>query len=359
LIPAAGIKLYLTTPSYKKSHRSCSILAMTIKLQTTMNFVAIAIVISLFHILCVSKLSVTTQDWPYPEHPPHNMTKKINPDPLRSCLNGHSAQTPYAIVSMISKKNKLQRIYSASAVKLAKTIRKFTNVDLVMLAIEPLHPDDSSALEKAEWKICAMQGIQGPPNPKRSNRFLEANLYSKFNAWRLTEYEAILLLDSDTLAVGDLSTAFTHTLPAMLAQNKSFAAARDRPVNITCRFGTAWNVFNAGVILLLPSLDDFDILNKSIAEVPHDTDMAEQDLLNKMYASSFFELPFHYNAIVTSKVCEPDTWHRERENIKIVHFTTAKGWMYSYHWQSIEDPFQCWWWDVQDLCLLWESIPDS
>ena len=110
-------------------------------------------------------------------------------------------------------------------------------------------------------------------------------------------------MDSDTLAVVDISTAFTQMLPAMLAQNKSFAAARDRPVNIKCRFGTAWSFFNTGVIQLLPNLNTFHVLNKSIAEVPHNIDVAEQDLPNKMYASSFFELPFHYNAIVTSKVC--------------------------------------------------------
>jgi len=48
-----------------------------------------------------------------------------------------------------------------------------------MMAVKPLKPEDSSALEKAEWKICMVPCIEGPLNTKRSNRFLEAKLYSK------------------------------------------------------------------------------------------------------------------------------------------------------------------------------------
>jgi hypothetical protein len=91
-------------------------------------------------------------------------------------------------------------------------------------------------------------------------------------------------------------------------------------------------------------------------------DSAEQDLLNKIYhdediaSDEFFELPFSYNAIVVSKVCEPNIWLKFENEIKLIHFTTAKGWMYSKHWDTFVDPFQCWWWDVQDLCLLWDMI---
>mmetsp|Transcript_64389 Transcript_64389/g.172319 ORF Transcript_64389/g.172319 Transcript_64389/m.172319 type:complete len:240 (+) Transcript_64389:181-900(+) len=225
----------------------------------------------------------------------------------------------------------------------------------------PMMRCQRESFEESGWTICSLPTIQGPATDK-TNRFLDALMYSKFNAWRLTEYQAVLLLDSDTMAVGDPTGAFRDVLPRMLAANRSLAAARDRPADTRCRFGTSWNHFNAGVLLLLPSLETFAMLNRSISEVPHNVDSAEQDLLNRLYHEGdhqheFMELPFPYNAIVITKYCQPDVWDKHRGDLRLIHMTTAKGWMYSSHWDKPGDPFECWWWGVQDLCAFWETIP--
>jgi len=162
--------------------------------------------------------------------------------------------------------------------------------------------------------------------------------------------------------VGDITPAFLDIIPQMQIQNKTVAAARDRPVEITCRFFTANNFFNAGVLLLIPDIGTFRMLKESINSVAHDVTFAEQDLLNTIYRDmnplnhEFYELPYSYNAVTTSKYCEPTLWYEFEDHIKIIHFNTAKGWTYTKHWNSISDPFVCWYWDVQDLCRYWDSI---
>ena len=313
---------------------------------------------SLLYILVLSRFRVNTQNWTFPTFPQHNDTALV-PQPISMCMGPHQVYSGsrFAVASLMSGDFGL---YGVSAMKLGKSIRKFTNVDMIMMILDsrPIHADEHRSLMKAGWKTCIVPLIEGPLHVEKNNRFLEAKLYSKFNAWKLIEYEAVLFLDSDTLVVGNVASAFTEVIPNMQSTHKTLGAARDRPANTTCRFGTAYNYFNAGVLLLVPNIQTFHHLHDSISTVKHNTDWAEQDLLNQLYSNSdlFYELPFEYNAIVTAKVCEPSVWNSNRGNIKIVHFTTAKGWMYSQSWKSVDEPFQCWWWEVQDLCLLWEKM---
>ena len=274
-------------------------------------------------------------------------------------------RTEFAVMSMLSHSFHL---YGVSAMKLATTVRRFTNADLIMLLVETKERNaketaitrrQKAQLERSGWKTCTVPAIGGPPQTRERNRFLDALLYTKFTAWKFTEYEGVLFLDSDTLVVGDITPAFLDIAPLMRRTNKSLAAARDRPADATCRLGGAWNFFNAGVLLLIPDTQTFRALEHSIHHVAHDARYAEQDLLNVLYGPGnheWLELPFVYNAIVVSKYCEPELWRENRDHIKIVHYTTTKGWTYSQHWDKLEDPFMCWWWDVQDLCMYWESV---
>lgn len=324
--------------------------------------------ILLFHILFLSRFLVSTNPWnSFQKSPKDHHLEKVflhTPIPLSLCLNHEKVMrnTKYAIVSLFSGNFAL---YGVSATKLARSITSFTSVDKILMVLNTttLLPNEKNQFVKEGWKVCIVQEISNPITVKKNNRFLEAKLYSKFNAWKLIEYEAVLFLDSDTLAVGNPATAFTHELPIMKEKNKTLAATRDMPFS-TCRFGIALQFFNAGVLLLIPNLNTFEELKTSISTVHHDTDWAEQDLLNVLFynqdyskskRSMFHELPFEYNANVIAKVCEPTLWHSKKSEIKIIHYTTAKGWMYSQHWQSLKDPFECWWWNVQDLCLLWEN----
>jgi len=318
--------------------------------------------IILVHILVLSRYHVDASKWNKQDIHQHAFSGKT-PVPLSACTDNQPvfADTDFAVMSMNS--GAFQR-YGVSAMKLANTVRRFTDVDMIMMSIEgrSMTSCQQKQMEAAGWKICTVPAIQGPPTSE-TNRFLEALMYSKFNAWQFIEYKGILLLDSDTLVVGDITPAFTNIIPLMQKTKKSIAAARDRPPKVTVKCTPGSTHFNAGVILLIPSAESFNMLKQSIASIPHSVIYAEQELLNIIYYKTapfnkeLHELPFAYNAVTLSKTCEPDVWVKQQSHIKIVHYTTAKGWTYSTHWHAFEDPFLCWWWDVQDLCLLWESIP--
>jgi len=321
----------------------------------------IFITIVLLHILVLSRIHVNSSKWS-PAFNQQRLTLRQPPVRLAACANHRPlfAETDFAVMSLYAGPFHL---YGVSAMKLASTVRSFTNADMVMMSVEerPMTRCQRIQLEEAGWKVCSVSAIEGPAVGK-TNRFLDGLVYSKFNAWQFTEYRGVLFLDADTLVVGDITPAFLDIIPQMQMQNKTVAAARDRPVKITCRFFTASNHFNSGVLLLIPSTDTYRMLKHSIGTVPHQITYGEQELLNVLYHDlpptnqELYELPFAYNAIIISKECEQELWRDTEDHMKVVHLTMAKGWTYTRHWSSIPDPFLCWYWGVQDLCRYWDSI---
>jgi hypothetical protein len=69
-----------------------------------------------------------------------------------------------------------------------------------------------------------------------------------------------------------------------------------------------------------------------------------------------FELPIVYNTIVVEPLCEEDVWYEVEEKVRILHYTVAKPWTYTMKWSKLEDPFVCWFWWVEEYCMLWDMI---
>ena len=267
-----------------------------------------------------------------------------------------STSTEFAFVAMLSCNFYL---YGLGAAKLGHTLRSYSNIDLIILELytRPIPGDIRILLYQSGWKICKVPIINGPNNVAvETNRFLLASVYSKFHAWQLIEYTAVVLMDLDTLAVNDPSDLFTTQLPLMIHANKSVGAVRDHPM-IRCYGTTAWNIFNAGMLLIKPNINTYNSLVDSIDKLPHNSASdAEQALINVLLKDSIYELPFVYNVLTISKICEPELWMEHEKNFRIVHFTTTKPWGYSMQWTNPEDPFACWFWNVEEYCLLWDII---
>ena len=267
-----------------------------------------------------------------------------------------AASTEFAYVAMLSKDF---HEYGLSAAKLGHTLRHFSTLDMIMFELygKPIPSETRDLLSRSGWKICMVQPINGPTAvPKDENRFLQASVYSKLHAWRLTEYKAVTLLDLDTIAIQDPSDLFTTHLPQMLAENKTLGAVREHPLT-TCYGQGAWNTFNAGVLLIVPDANMFVRLIHSINLFPHNSAFdAEQALLNGLFKNSIFELSVAYNALTLIHTCEPELWYNQHHNFKIIHYTVTKPWTYSMRWRSIEDPFMCWFWKAEEYCMLWDMI---
>jgi glycogenin glucosyltransferase len=232
-------------------------------------------------------------------------------------------------------------------------------MDLIMMMVDgsevAAQNTAISELTAAGWNIiCTVPAIEHPNLSVPRGRFHEAKLYSKLNAWALTEYEAILFVDSDTLIIRSPAPLFTFHLPAMKRSNATFAAVRDRPARLS-------HGFNAGVFLLILDKNRGDTafleIRDKITSVAHDETQAEQGLLNAIYDQTFFELPFIYNANLVSKLEEPGLWNENEHAISILHYTISKPWSSFAHWdyKDIRQSFDCWKHDTGELCKLWEQ----
>ena len=275
--------------------------------------------------------------------------------PLSACPHIYTT-TEFAYVSMLSTNF---REYGLGAAKLGYSLRRFSILDLIMFELhgKPIPPEIRDLLMQTGWRICTVQPINGPVKvPKTASRFLQASVYSKFHAWRLTEYNAVTVIDLDTLAIQDPSDLFTIHLPNMLAENKTIGAVRERPLT-PCYGQGAWNIFNAGVLLIVPNADMFVRLVNSINTFPHNSAFdAEQALLNNMFKHNIFELPVAYNALTLIHSCEPELWYTQHHNFKIIHYTVTKPWTYTKKWSRMEDPVLCWFWKAEEYCMLWNMV---
>jgi hypothetical protein len=276
---------------------------------------------------------------------------------LRLCP-GISTSTEFAFVALLSRDFYL---YGLGAAKLGHTLRRHSNLDLIILELHtnPIPRDMRMLLRKSGWIMCKVPSIDGPTNiAADTSRHLKASVYSKFHAWQLVEYKAVVLIDNDTLVLKDPSNIFTTQLALMIHANKTVGAVRDQPLG-DCYGITAWNTFNSGVLLIRPSIDEFTRLVDSINKLPHNSALsADQALINTLLKDNIFELPVVYNVLTITRVCEPAMWLEHEHDFQIIHYTATKPWTYSMQWTTSDDlaGFACWFWRVEEYCLLWDMI---
>lgn len=292
---------------------------------------------------------------------------------LSSCLNPNVfASTPYAFIGILSINREVSSEFSGYVIGtevLGYSIAKYTNLDLILMipVNERMLTDVQSqkniqwldSLEKAGWMPCFVPMIDEVK--MEGSRFYEAKLFSKLNAWKFIEYEAVVVIDSDTLCVHSPTDLFDVEYPAMLAENKTFAAHIDHPYQpertlYQMVFGMCHAVsskFNAGVILIKPSIKEFNQLMQKMHEGNYEKNWCEQGLLSSEYGSSFHVLPYKYNANLVSKTCEPSLWESHKRNIVFYHFTVAKPW---HRPSSILDSWTCQNWNIEEECNLWEMF---
>jgi lipopolysaccharide biosynthesis glycosyltransferase len=271
---------------------------------------------------------------------------------LSECSNTVWAHSRFAFVTLITMDDAR---YKRSAQKLGVMLqRHMPEIDRVLIT----DPSVSNPFElrHSGWKVCHMALIDGPKAADQTNRFIQSKMYSKFNAWRLSQYEALCFLDSDIMVLGDVSDLFTHHYPQMRQRGLALGVALDHPIDTQC---FSWpnmhkGSFNAGVLLFQPNRTLAERLVHSIEHVPHNDGMAEQGLLNALHPA-FYELPFELSGNAISKACEPDLWAQQPP--RIIHMTIAKGWMGDSEpgFYMIAD--ECLWWGLQDYCALWELSP--
>jgi hypothetical protein len=255
------------------------------------------------------------------------------------CLNDKEvvvAQTPFAFVTVLS--DNFDK-YGAAAAKLGLSLKQHTSMDRVMFEVQesPIPENVRRKQLEAGWKICTVPGKVG-----------------KVHAWSLTEYEGVLLLDVDILALRSPVDVFVQHLTKMKSVGMKVGAARNHPSSSNTD-GCSWmpirSPFNMGMLLVEPH----EATWKRLQENGYDDDEA---FLHRFFQGQIYELPLVYNAMTDMRSCEPTAWYANRHEFRLLHYTMSKPWTYSArkYWRAPVELLSCWFWGVEDYCALWDLI---
>ena len=182
-------------------------------------------------------------------------------------------------------------LYLVSAEKLAYTLKKYLAIDMIMMVIDTknsITQDQRGSLVGSGWLLCDVPQIDPIMNKENMvmNPYLSVKMFSKLQLWRLTEYDAILYVDSDVLTLRSPLQIFTKFIPRMRRAGLYLSMVQT---------GYRWNDFNAGVMVVIPSGMTVERMCESINTTSFNENLAEQNFLNAFWKNRIMHLPRRYN----------------------------------------------------------------
>jgi alpha-N-acetylglucosamine transferase len=207
------------------------------------------------------------------------------------------------------------------------------------------------------------------PDSYANARFAE--VWTKLAAWRLTEYERVVVLDADMLVTQDMDELFALELAAgtiaachacrcnpnrIASYPASWTPAncsytRGRGAEATTELAAVDDYLNGGLFVLTP---DEAVYAELVATLAGITDaarypFAEQDLLNEYYHQRWVPLPYVYNALETLPFQHPWLW--DAAAVKNIHYIVNKPWKLALDPADRYYAVNKLWWDVADRAL--------
>lgn len=205
---------------------------------------------------------------------------------------------PRAIVSLLSLSGQeaehLSANYSTALCKLAVSFRDNGGQghDFILLVVDPsdkLLKESQVSLRRAGWTLVRVEGIGSPlmhSSYEFSSRYLTSQMFTKLHAWRLTSYEHVTYVDSDTIVL-------KNPMPAL---EKAYGLVRGEPPGMVIDLGFCIDdYYNAGVMVIRPSVKVFRDLLFYRNWRWFNPGMAEQEFLNTFYRGEIVALPRELN----------------------------------------------------------------
>lgn len=213
------------------------------------------------------------------------------------------------------------------------------------------------------------------------NRSYYGHVDPRVKAWALVEYEAVVLMEPDTLVVGNLAALFSVHVARMRQEGlKTGAVVRGCPEeqryvamrnSYTINYGSS---ISMGVLLVIPDLIEYMRLKKkSMQASPASLRHVLQELASftttgqkqpTQQTKQIYALPPEWNANIAWKACGQGAWWSQA-SIRILHFTVAKPWASSlsvdlgaswfapFSGWNAQHPWACWLMGASDACTLW------
>jgi len=201
-----------------------------------------------------------------------------------------------------------------------------------------LAPDDMLRLQSVGWILGTAPEV--PLEKKYLPRFPRyKTTYTKISAIGLAEYDCAMLMDADTLAVGDLRDIMSCQI---------FTEPQHRVGGTIDLYRGYWHYFNTGSILWRPSSKEMDrVFQLTTDHTFMKAFSSDQDFLNNVYperlnntlnheimqghikyipGGKVVDMSWDYNAQTHVEVEKTDWWESKRPTVRILHFTQKKGW---------------------------------
>jgi lipopolysaccharide biosynthesis glycosyltransferase len=227
-----------------------------------------------------------------------------------SCLKSITKQ--YALVTLVSTED-----YVEGANVLLYSVKKhldsslWANIVSVAMVIAENNATIHIKRKLIGWTVCTVPVIEpAKATDVPSKRFKQ--LFSKVHIFDMVQFVRVVFLDSDTLVIGDISALFYQS-------NSIIAWAKD------WENGQIREDCNSGVMSIKPSAEEFNRLNVvRLTTRNYRTEMADQGLLNYVYAKVGEIIPFEYNGNLAAQVQNGRFWSEHRPALKIIHYTWIK-----------------------------------
>jgi len=277
------------------------------------------------------------------------------------------------------------RGYFAGMLVLDHTLRKTkSKYQLKIMVTRNVEEDKEfmQAFEAAGIPTIVVDKIEPAPRDGKVNR----GTWEKLAPWGFTEYERVVLLDSDQIILKNIDDMMTLGLPEgfvaashactcnprklahyskdWVPENCGFTAAdkaTGEPRPITAESPRNHHLLNSGTVILRPSQGEYGALIDAMNTHPDVPNMLffDQDLLAIVYRDKWTPLPYTYNALKTLRSCHSDLWRDE--DVKILHYILNKPWKSRSH--ADDDPTEAlhglWWDEFAEVEKEWTESPDE
>ena len=156
-----------------------------------------------------------------------------------------------------------------------------------------------------------------PPHNGEGIYYRFKDVYTKLNVWSLDKLgiERVVYLDADTLVQQNFDELFDSPF--------NFAAVPD--VYGTKGFAVT---FNTGVLALKPDSAVLENMKQMLETADYPPGEADQSFLNLYFGGKGVQLPYAYNANIAIKQRSPALWDGMKEEMRIVHYTLVKPFLY-------------------------------
>lgn len=276
------------------------------------------------------------------------------------------------------------RGYFGGALVLNHTLRKTgSKYQLKIMVTREVEADTEymEAFAAAGIPTIVVDKIEPAPRDGKINK----GTWEKLAPWGMTEYERIVLLDSDQIILHNIDEMMTMDLPegfvasthactcnpkklahyskTWVPENCGFTAANKEtgePKPITEESPENHHLFNSGTVILRPSKTEYDTIIHAMNTHPDVPKMLffDQDLLAIVYRNKWKPLPYTYNALKPMRSCHSDLW--KDEDIKVLHYILAKPWKSrTYGDDVIESTHKLWWDYYAEVEKEWTESPDE